>query len=360
MKVVVAPDSFGGTLSAVEAAEAIAGGWSRVRHDDDIVALPLADGGEGTLEAVARGDDERRSVEVADPLGRPSTANWLWRPDGSAIVESAEGCGLKLLKVTERNPLLATTYGVGQLLEEVRRVGCRRVAVGLGGSATVDGGAGAAVALGARVQREGGSGVKIGGGELVTVDRVIPQWLDPDWRDVEVVLWSDVETVLADAAATFGPQKGATPEAVARLEDGLAHWADVVERDLGGSWRHLPGSGAAGGLGFGLMAVLAARRLPGAEAVAELVGLHDALVLADIVVTGEGRLDATSQEGKVVGTVLQHAAEAKVPAVAVVGEYAEKVEGLDDVEAATPDGPGENPAAEVAAAAGRLAERIRG
>ncbi len=359
VKVVVAPDSFGGTLSAVEAAEAIVAGWSRVRAGDETVSLPLADGGEGTLEAVSCENDERRTVEVADPLGRPRQARWLWRPDGSAIIESAEACGLKLLQVTERTPLKATTYGVGQLLEEARRAGCHRVAVGLGGSATVDGGAGAAVALGVRVQRQGGSGVKIGGGDLVTVDRVVPEWLDPQWRDVDVVLWSDVETVLAHAAATFGPQKGATPQAVARLEDGLARWADVVERDLGGSWRQLPGSGAAGGLGFGLMAVLAARRVPGAEAVAGLVGLDDALTHADIVVTGEGRLDATSLEGKVVGTVLQHAAEAEVRAVAVVGDYAEKVEGLDDVEAAAPQGPGENPAAEVAAAAGRLAERIR-
>lgn len=360
MKVVVAPDSFGGTLSAVEAAEAIAAGWSRTRPGDEIVPLPLADGGEGTLDAVAREDDERRTVEVADPLGRPRPASWLLRPDGSAIVESAEACGLKLLQVAERNPLLATTYGVGQLLEEVRRVGCRRVAVGLGGSATVDGGAGAAVAFGVRVQREGGSGVKIGGGGLVTVERVVPLWLDADWRDVEVVLWSDVDTVLADAAATFGPQKGATPQAVARLQDGLARWADVVERDLGGSWRQLPGSGAAGGLGFGLMAVLAARRVPGAEAVAELVGLDEALDGAGVVVTGEGRLDATSLEGKVVGAVLRRAADAKLLAVAVVGEYAERVEGLHDVEEATPDGPGDNPADEVTAASGRLAERITG
>lgn len=360
MKVVVAPDSFGGTLSAVEAAEAIAAGWSRTRPGDEIVPLPLADGGEGTLEAVAHGDDEWRTVEVADPLGRPRHANWLLRPDGSAIVESAEACGLKLLQAAERNPLMTTTYGVGQLLEDVRRVGCRRVAVGLGGSATVDGGAGAAAALGVRVQREGGSGVKIGGGELVTVGRVVTRWLDPGWREVEVVLWSDVETVLADAAATFGPQKGATPEAVARLEDGLARWADVAERDLGGSWRQLPGSGAAGGLGFGLMAVLAGRRVRGAEAVAELVGLDEALDAAGVVVTGEGRLDATSLEGKVVGAVLRRAAEAKLPAVAVVGEYAERVEGLHDVEEATPEGPGDRPADAVSAAAGRLAERITG
>lgn len=359
MKVVVAPDSFGGTLSAVEAAEAIATGWGRVRAGDEVVLLPLADGGEGTLEAVARSNDERRSLEVADPLGRPRRATWLRRPDGTAIVESAEACGLKLLKRTERNPMRTTTYGVGQLLEEVRRTGCRRVAVGLGGSATVDGGAGAVLALGVRVLRRGGSGVKIGGGELVTVTRVVPEWLDPDWGDVEVVLWSDVETVLADAAATFGPQKGATSEAVARLTEGLDRWADVVERDLGGSWRHLPGSGAAGGLGFGLMAALAAQLVPGAEAVAELMGLDEALDRNDLVVTGEGRLDATSLEGKVVGTVLQRAEEANVRVLAVVGEYAEKVEGLDDVEAATADGPGDNPADDVAAAAERLADRIR-
>ncbi|MFN2555737.1 MAG: glycerate kinase [Nitriliruptorales bacterium] len=359
MKVVVAPDSFGGTLSAVEAAEAIATGWSQARAGDEIVVLPLADGGEGTLEVVAGDRYERRTVEVADPLGRPRQATWLRRSDGTAIVESAEACGLKLLEPAERNPLRTTTYGVGQLLEAARRSGCHRVAVGLGGSSTVDGGAGAAVALGVRVLGASGSGVKIGGGDLVSVARVVPQWLDPDWGDVEVVLWSDVETRLADAAATFAPQKGATPEAVERLAAGLARWADVVERDLGGSWRQLPGSGAAGGLGFGLAAVLAARLVPGAQAVAELVGLRDALDAADLLVTGEGRLDATSLEGKVVGTVLQSAAEAEVRVVAVVGEHAEKVEGLADLEAASADGPGRNPAAEVAAAAERLAGRIR-
>ncbi len=358
MKVVVAPDSFGGTLSAVEAAKAIADGWSQARGGDEIVRLPLADGGEGTLEAVARDEDERRTVEVADPLGRPRVASWLWRRDGTAIVESAEACGLKLLKPAERNPLRTTTYGVGQLLEEVRRSGCRHIAVGLGGSATVDGGAGAATALGVRVLRDGASGVRIGGGSLVDVTRVVPQWLDPDWRDVEVVLWSDVETVLADAAATFGPQKGATPETVECLAAGLARWADVVERDLGGTWRHLPGSGAAGGLAFGLAAVLSAGLVPGAGAVAELVGLDDALEDADLVVTGEGRLDSTSLQGKVVGTVLQSAAGRDVRVVAVVGAQAEEVEGLAEIEAASQDGPGHNPAAEVAAAAERLAGRI--
>ncbi len=359
MKVVVAPDSFGGTLSAVEAAEAIATGWGRARVGDEIVQLPLADGGEGTLQAVAREKDERRNVEVADPLGRPRQASWLRRPDGTAIVESAEACGLKLLKPTERNPVMTTTYGVGQLLEDVRRTGCQRVVVGLGGSATVDGGAGAAAALGVRVLGGSGNGVKIGGGGLVHVARVVPQWLDPDWRNVEVVLWSDVETVLADAAATFGAQKGATPEAVERLTAGLEHWADVVERDLAGSWRYLPGSGAAGGLGFGLMAVLSARIVSGADAVAELVGLRGALDDASLVVTGEGRLDATSLEGKVLGSVLRFAADEKVRVVAVVGEQGEEVEGFHDVEPASKNGPGHNPAADVAAAAERLAGRLR-
>lgn len=358
MKIVVAPDSFGGTLSAVEAAEAITTGWAQARPGDEIVPLPLADGGEGTLEVVARAEDEWRTVEVVDPLGGPRRARWLRRPDGTAIVESAQACGLKLLDPSERNPLRTTTYGVGQLLEDARRTGCRGVAVGLGGSATVDGGAGAVMALGVRVLGDDGSGVKVGGGELASVSRVVPQWLHPDWRDVEVVLWSDVETILADAAATFGPQKGATPEAVTRLEKGLGRWADVVERDLGGSWRQLPGSGAAGGLGFGLMAALTAPLVPGAEAVAELAGLDDALDGADVIVTGEGRLDATSLEGKVIGTVLRHAAEMCVRVVAVVGQHAEGVEGLDDIEPATHDGPGENPAAEVTAAAARLAERI--
>lgn len=358
MQVVVAPDSFGGSLTSAEASEAIGRGWRQARPQDELVLLPLADGGEGTLEAVAGPDDRFREVEVADPLGRPRRARWLRRRDGTALVESAEACGLRLVDGDERDPLRTTTYGVGQLLDAAREAGARRIDVGLGGSATVDGGAGALTALGLRVLREDGDGVKIGGGELRAVDRVERGWLDRSWGEVEVVLWADVATPLTEAAATFGPQKGAPPATVGILEEALARWADVVERDLGGVRRDGSWTGAAGGLGFGLAGAVGARFEPGATAVARAVGLARALSGADLLVTGEGRLDGTTAAGKVVGTVLARARAAGVRTVAVVGQAAVSPDGLADLEAAAPDGPGEDPVAEVAAAAARLARRL--
>lgn len=359
MRVVIAPDSFGGTLSARGAAEAIAAGWRRARPDDDLRLVPMSDGGEGLLEVVGRDEDEERRSEVVGPLGLPVSARWLRRADGSAVIESAEACGLQLVPHERRTPLTTTTWGVGQLLDEARRAGADRITVGLGGSATVDGGAGAVSGLGFRVTVADGSGLKVGGLDLHRVARVERGWA-ASWEDVEVTLLADVTTALADAAATFGPQKGATPDDVPLLERGLRTWADVVEGDLGVTGlREAPGSGAAGGLGFGLAAAVGARLTNGAVAVAELVGLPRALAEADLVVTGEGRLDLTSAEGKVVDAVSTLAMLAGEPPVLVVaGAIDERPSVVADAEAASPDGPGDDPAADVAAAASRLAARI--
>lgn len=327
----------------------------RSRPDDEVVLIPLADGGDGTMEAVAAEGDEWRTVEVADPRGRPRQARWLLRADGTAVIECAEACGLKLLAPEQLDPLRTTTYGVGQLLEDARLAGCRQIVLGLGGSATVDGGAGALTALGVAVLREDGSGVKVGGGELPAVARVEPRWADPAWEEVLLVLWCDVDTVLERAAATFGPQKGATPEAVERLHAGLMRWADVMEGGLDVTWRDHPGSGAAGGLGFGLAACLGAQFEPGAPAVARLAGLAHALEGADLVVTGEGELDVTSGEGKVVGHVLAAAHRAGVRTAAVVGRVGSPVVELELLEEASPDGIPDDPGGAVAAAAARLA-----
>lgn len=353
----IAPDSYGGTLSASSAAEAIATGWRASRPDDELVLVPLADGGEGTLEVVARPGDEHRRTEVADPLGRPTEAAWLLRGDGTALIESAAACGLHLLTTGERGPLRTTSYGVGQLLEAAREAGARRIVVGLGGSASVDGGAGALRALGYRIVDDGGQGVKIGGRELRRTSGVEPRWLAGRWSAVEVTVWCDVRTPIAEAAATFGPQKGASVEAVEILDDGLRRWTEVVEADLGGRWSRLAGSGAAGGLGFGLAAGLGAELTSGAAAVAADVGLGGRLAGADLVITGEGRLDRTSGSGKLVGEVLEMARRAGVPAAAVVGRVDEPLEGLIDVAVASPGGPGPDPAREIAEAARDLAER---
>lgn len=359
MRVLVAPDSFGGTLTSRQAAEAIAEGWRRSRPDDDLSLVPMADGGEGTIRAVAGPEDDLGEVEVADPLGRPTLAHWLLRADGTAVVESAEACGLALLDPAERDPMRTTTYGVGQLLTRALEAAPRQVVVGLGGSATVDGGAGALTALGLRVLRDDGRGLKIGGGELDAVGRVERGWLDDRWVGTQVVLWSDVTTPLVDAAERFGPQKGADDDAVRHLGSNLERWAEVVERDLGGAGRHAQGSGAAGGLGFGLAAALDAPLEPGAASVARMVGLPEALRDASLVVTGEGRLDRTSGSGKVVGTVLEMATGAGLPVVAVVGQVDAALPALDDLEAAAPEGPGDDPASELAAATAALAGRRR-
>lgn len=360
MRVVVAPDGFGGTLSAREAAEAIAAGWTAVRPDDEVVLVPLSDGGEGLLEVLVDAPEAWRSTEVAGPQGHPVDAAWLLRTDETAVIEMATASGLHLLPKERRTPRLATSYGVGQLLDAARRDGAHRILLGLGGSANVDGGAGALSALGFRLTVEDGSGLKIGGDDLGRVAAADRGWA-ADWSDVEVVLLCDVDTVLADAATVFGPQKGASPEEIVELTEALLTWADVAERDLAARpWRDQPGTGAAGGLGFGLACGLPnVSFVSGIEAISGQLALSTILLDADIVVTGEGRLDATSAGTKVVGHVARAAAANETPVLAVVGQIGDGAPKLDDVEAAAPDGPGDDPHADVVAAARRLATRVR-
>lgn len=359
MRVVIAPDSFGGTLDPVEAAAAIARGWARARPDDVVDRLPLSDGGEGLLAALRAGpfaDAEVRTGDVADARGLATDADWLLAGD-TAVIESARACGLARLAPDQRDPLRTTTWGVGQLLDAAREAGATRILVGLGGSATVDGGAGALSGLGFRLTVADGSGLKVGGQDLPRVTGAARTWV-ADWAGIEVELLADVTDHLAAAPARYGPQKGADEDAVRHLRRGLAAWRDVVERDLGvePALAEAAGSGAAGGLGYGLAAGLGARLRPGAARVAELVGLDEAVRGADLVVTGEGALDATSLSGKVVGTVLERVGA--VPVAAVVGRVGgEQPAELRAVDQAAPDGPGEDPAQQVAAAAGRLARR---
>lgn len=362
MRVVVAPDKFAGTLTAAEAARAVAGGWSRVRPADEVVVVPMADGGEGTLavvEAAVRGS-ERVELEVADALGRPVRAAWLRLPDGRALVEVAQACGLSRLAPRDRDPLRATTYGVGQLLRAAVAGGATAIVVGLGGSATVDGGAGMATALGARLLRADGNGVKVGGRWLGEITRIVP----PPPLGVPLVAASDVTNPLleaAGAAAVFGPQKGADAEAVALLDDNLRRFADVVERDLpGGPWRDAPGAGAAGGLGFALLALTGAPIVPGAQAVADLVGLERALDGAAVAVTGEGALDASSAGGKAPTHVLARARAHGARVLAVAGRVADGAgEAFDAVAELGPDGL-ERPAELVEQRAAELARQVEG
>jgi len=341
MKVVVAPDKFAGTLSAAQAAAAMRTGWLRARPDDEVVAVPMADGGEGTIDVVAAAttSSRRQTVEVADARSRAVAAQWLWLPDGCALLETAQACGLSRLSPAERDPKSTTTYGVGQLLAEVARCGAAEVVVGLGGSATVDGGAGMAIALGHRLLRADGNGVKVGGEHVAALRQVVrAPPLGP-----RVVAAADVANPLLGAqgaVATFAAQKGAGAHDLPILEAALTAMADTVERDVpGGPWRELPGAGAAGGLGFALAALLGAKLLPGAAAIAELVGLDAALDGAEVVITGEGSLDAQTGRGKVPAYVAERArsAGARVYACAgrVVGNAGDAFDAVADL---GPDG----------------------
>jgi len=340
VRVLIAPDGFGGTLTPAAAAAAMADGWARVAPADALDLAPLSDGGPGLLDVLSAAlpDAVLVAVPVEDPLARPVDAAFLL--DGrTAYVEAAAACGLHLLRtggrgvdgpgvdgsgvdgrgVDERDPTTTTTYGVGQLVRAALDAGATRVVVGLGGSGTNDGGAGLLAALG--VARTGPAGERLapGGLALRGVAR-LEGW--PDLTGVELVAATDVDAPLLGlrgASAVYGPQKGATREQVALLDGALTRWADVLEAHAGRAVRDLPGAGAAGGLGAALLA-LGARREPGLALVRQLVGLEPRLARADLVLTGEGTFDATSLTGKVVSGVAALAAEHALPCVVLAGQ----------------------------------------
>jgi glycerate kinase len=332
VKVVLAPDKFAGTLSAAEAAQSMADGWRRARPFDELALVPMADGGEGTIDVVeaAVPGVRRHIIEVVDARGLATRGAWLALPDGRALVEAAQACGLSRLSPQDRNPLLATSYGLGQLLAAAVAAGHRELIVGLGGSATVDGGGGMAIALGHRLRRADGNGVRVGGRFLVDLDHIE---LGPP-LPAKVVVASDVDIPLlgrAGAVAMFALQKGATPADLPLLERALCTLADVVERDLaGGPWRDLPGAGAAGGLGFGLAAFCAATITPGASTVAGLIGFEAALGGVDVVVTGEGALDHQTATGKVPAYVARVARSRGLTVLAVAGRIEDGAEAAFD------------------------------
>jgi len=311
MRVLVAPDCFGGTLTALEAAEAIAAGWRRTAPADDLLLRPLADGGPGFVEVLhgALGGDIHEA-RVTGPLGQTVTARWLAH-DGTAYIESAQACGLHL--TDRRDPELSTTYGVGELIADACKAGLRTAVVGLGGSGTTDGGAGMIRALGGHVTDDTGAPIGPGGTDLARVDKVVLPEVG-----IALVAASDVENPLLGrhgAARTFGPQKGADDEAVERLETGLARWAEVLGPDV----HDRPGAGAAGGLGAGLLA-LGAEFTSGSALVRTLTRLDEALDEARLAITGEGSFDWQSLRGKLITAVAAGAAERGVPCLVLAGQ----------------------------------------
>jgi glycerate kinase len=324
MRVVVAPDSFKGSLAADDAARALARGWLARRPADEVRLLPLADGGEGTVDAFAAAlpAGERRTVTVPAPDGRPVSAAWLLLPDGSAILELAQSSGLPL--INSLDPLGAHTYGLGAVMRAAVEAGASRLVIGLGGSASTDGGTGALRALGLRLLDARGRDLPLGGGPLVDLAHVdTDDLLPPPSGGTQLLV--DVTAPLvgpAGSAATYGPQKGARPADVELLDRALRRLATVIGGDP-----DQPGAGAAGGTSYGLATLWGARVMPGAPTIAALVGLPDALASADVVITGEGRFDETSLTGKVVGSLLDQAEEAGVPVGVVAGQVTGSVPG---------------------------------
>jgi len=325
MRVVIAPDSFKEACPAMSAARAMARGWQQVRPADDVVLVPMADGGEGTVAAVAAAwGIPLVHAEVTGPLGDTVVAAYAYDPArGLAVIEMAEASGLHLVAPEHRNPAHTTTRGTGELMAHAVARGARKIIVGVGGSATNDGGTGALRALALRLLDDDGNELPEGGAALASLARVDCAMQLPALRDVELLLACDVSNPLCGpegASAIYGPQKGASPQQVAELDAALARFAHITCDTLGIDYATTPGAGAAGGLAFGLMAYAGAKIQPGVSLVAEAVGLEDAVKGADLVLTGEGRIDAQTLRGKTPYGVAQLARRHGVPMIALAGQ----------------------------------------
>ncbi|SFY49857.1 glycerate kinase [Streptomyces sp. F-1] len=325
-RVLVAADKFKGSLTAVQVAERVTAGLRRVVPDLPVEALPVADGGDGTVAAAVAAGFERREVRVAGPLGEEVTAAFALR-DGTAVVEMAEASGLQRLPAGVLAPLTASTYGSGELLRAALDAGARTIVFGVGGSATTDGGAGMLAALGARFLDGDGAPVPPGGGGLAGLARADLSGLDPRLPAVELVLASDVDNPLTGpkgAPAVYGPQKGASPAQVRALDAALGHYAKVLEAEVGTratQYAAAPGAGAAGGIGYGAL-LLGARFRPGIEVMLDVLGFAPALERASLVITGEGSLDEQTLHGKAPAGVAAAARAAGKEVVAVCGRLA--------------------------------------
>lgn len=331
-----APDSFKESLTAMEAARAMAQGIENADHDAEVRCLPMADGGEGTARALVDATGgSMHAVPVHDPLGRPVEGHFGLLADGTtAVVETAEASGLALLEAKERNPLIASSYGTGELMLAAVRSGAKRIIVGLGGSATNDAGAGLLQALGVRLLDKNGNDLAHGGAALANLTTIDISTMDPALKNVAITAACDVTNSLTGptgASAVFGPQKGASKDDVATLDAALAHFAQVIDSQLGVAVNDVPGAGAAGGIGAALKGFLNAEFRPGIAIVIEQSGLDAAAQWADVVFTGEGSIDSQTKFGKtpagVAATVKRHGK----PVIAVAGHIGTGIDELHEV-----------------------------
>lgn len=333
MKIVLAPDSYKGSMTAKEACGAMEEGIRRVIPDAEIIHHPMADGGEGTVQSLADATGGTiYEITVNNPLGEPVQAKYGVLGDGqTAVIEMAEASGLYLIPADRRNPLLTTTFGTGELIRDALNRGCRRFILGLGGSATNDGGVGMAQALGIRLLDDRGQELPFGGGSLNRLDQIDITGLDPRVPDCSFTAACDVDNPLYGsngASRVYGPQKGATPEMIGVLDDNLRHLATIVEKCLGKSIVNMPGAGAAGGLGAGIVAFLNGVIREGVDIVIEATGLEAKLIGADLVLSGEGQCDSQTVLGKTPFGVAELARKTNIPVILIAGSVGEGAEAL--------------------------------
>lgn len=321
MKILCLPNAFKDCLSAGQVAEVMKRAVLSVTQDCEVLKMPLADGGDGLLEAFAAMEKTREvSLEVRDPLGRPVRGSYLLREDQSAVIEMARVCGIRMLSAGERDTRNAGSCGLGLAIADAVKRGCRKLLIGIGGSATTDGGMGALHALGFRF--EGIDSDFPAGKHLNSVKRVLDDGVLRELSDCEIRVACDVDNPLLGergSARVFAPQKGADPKTVEELEEGMKHYADVVESYLGEDFRDMPGAGAAGGMGFALCAMLKGKAVPGAKLILDEAGVDSALEGADLVLTAEGAIDHQSAGGKLPSEVCRRAAKKGIPVFAFAG-----------------------------------------
>lgn len=335
MKIIIAPDSFKGSVSALDVAKNIEDAVHSVDATVETVLMPVADGGEGTVDAIASCvPAEIQKVTVCGPMNVEAEAYYAIIEDGkTAVIEMAQASGLPMVPVAERNPLLATTYGTGQLMKDALDRGVKKMIIGIGGSATNDGGAGALNALGAAFLDENGKELSLGGGTLAKLKEIDLSQFDKRIYDTEIVVACDVTNPLTGptgASYIYGPQKGATPEMVEKLDQALGHFADISKVVLKEDFSACPGAGAAGGLGFALLAFCKAKFAAGIDIVLDVCGFEKELQDAELVITGEGRIDGQSVCGKVLYGIGMRAKKQNVPVIAIGGGVKEDSEALLD------------------------------
>lgn len=335
IKVVIAPQEFKGSVSAVKVSEAISKGVKKVFPDAVITIIPVADGGDGTLNTLVESTRGKKiSSDVTGPLGEIISAEWGALGDGNtAVIEMAKIAGLTLVPEIDRNPLLTTTYGLGEIVKDALDKNFRKFIIGIGGSATNDAGAGMAQALGVRLLDSFGENISFGGSGLIDLQKIEMSERDPRVNESQFLVACDVNNPLTGeqgAAAVYGPQKGATSEMVKTLDDALYHFSKVVSRDIGKEINDLPGSGAAGGLGGGIVGLLDGQLLPGSKIILDMLGIEKKIIDSDLVITGEGQTDFQTVFDKAPISVSKIAKSLSIPCIAISGSLGEGFESVYD------------------------------